>query len=452
METKKLGKILAVLCIVAICLISFVGIFITKQGQMKNVLPEYRLGMNLTGGRVARFQVSDKTQDIIYDAEGKVTEEGTNEDGSLKEGYRKETKPVNAEEILNIGNYRKAKKIMETRLKSMGISEYLVKLNEQTGELFIELPEDTKTDQTLSSLTYVGKFEIKDSDTEEVLLDNKDVKHASVVYGSTSSGTAVYLSVEFGKEGKQKLEDITKTYISSTDEEGNTVTKNVSIELDGDSLIKTYFGETISTGILQLSIGTASTSNEQISTYIEQASRVAGLIDSGAMPVVYELEENNFISNANNMVVVTGIMMIALVASIIGFIYWMVRYRKNGIFAVISYVGLVAVILLVVRYTNVVISLEAIVAMISILLANYAVLQYVLENLQKAQENKEEIIKETYQHYASILAPLFILGIVFTFVSWLPIASIGMVLFWGMTALALYDYISMKFLFDEVEK
>ena len=229
METRKLGKILMVLCIIAICLISFIGIFANKQGQMKNILPEYRLGMNLTGGRVARFQVSEKTEDTIYDAEGKVTEEGTNEDGSLKEGYRKETNPVNAEEVLTNSNYRKAKKIMETRLKSMGISEYVVNLNEQTGEMLIEIPEDTKTDQTLSSLTYVGKFEIKDNDTKEVLLDNKDVKRASVVYGSTSSGTAVYLSVEFGKEGKQKLEDITKTYISKTDEEGNTVTKNVSI-------------------------------------------------------------------------------------------------------------------------------------------------------------------------------------------------------------------------------
>ena len=452
METRKLGKILMVLCVIAICLISFVGILVSKQGQMKNVLPEYRLGMNLTGGRVSKFKISEKTEDTIYDAEGKVTNEGTNEDGSLKEGYRKETKPVNAEDCLNIDNYQKAKKVMENRLKSMGISEYLVKLNEQTGEMLIEIPEDMKTDQTLSSLTYVGKFEIKDNDTKEVLLDNKDVKRASVVYGSTSSGTAVYLSVEFGKEGKQKLEDITKTYISKTDEEGNTVTKNVSIELDGDSLITTYFGETISTGILQLSIGTASTSNEQITTYIEQASRVAGLVDSGAMPIVYELEENNFISNKDNMVIVKAIMMILIVTVMIGLIYWIVKYKMNGLFAAISYIGLLAIVLLVLRYANVVIAFEALVAVISIFVANYAVLQYILGKLQKTQETKEEIIKETYKHFASIFAPLFILGIVFTFVSWLPIASIGMILFWGLTALAIYDYMSMKFLFDEVEK
>ncbi|MCI9000241.1 MAG: hypothetical protein HFJ26_04815 [Clostridia bacterium] len=452
METRKLGKILMVLCVIAICLISFVGILVSKQGQMKNVLPEYRLGMNLTGGRVSKFKISEKTEDTIYDAEGKVTNEGTNEDGSLKEGYRKETKPVNAEDCLNIDNYQKAKKVMENRLKSMGISEYLVKLNEQTGEMLIEIPEDMKTDQTLSSLTYVGKFEIKDNDTKEVLLDNKDVKRASVVYGSTSSGTAVYLSVEFGKEGKQKLEDITKTYISKTDEEGNTVTKNVSIELDGDSLITTYFGETISTGILQLSIGTASTSNEQITTYIEQASRVAGLVDSGAMPIVYELEENNFISNKDNMVIVKAIMMVLFVTVMIGLIYWIVKYKMNGLFAAISYIGLLAIVLLVLRYANVVIAFEALVAVISIFVANYAVLQYILGKLQKTQETKEEIIKETYKHFASIFAPLFILGIVFTFVSWLPIASIGMILFWGLTALAIYDYMSMKFLFDEVEK
>ena len=170
------------------------------------------------------------------------------------------------------------------------------------------------------------------------------------------------------------------------------------------------------------------------------------------MPIVYELEENNFISNKDNMVIVKAIMMILIVTVMIGLIYWIVKYKMNGLFAAISYIGLLAIVLLVLRYANVVIAFEALVAVISIFVANYAVLQYVLGKLQKTQENKEEIIKETYKHFASIFAPLFILGIVFTFVSWLPIASIGMILFWGLTALAIYDYMSMKFLLDEVEK
>ena len=72
MKNIKLEKILTILIIIAICLISFVGIFVMEQGRMKSILPEYSLGMNLTGARVAKFKVSEKTNEIIYNAEGNV--------------------------------------------------------------------------------------------------------------------------------------------------------------------------------------------------------------------------------------------------------------------------------------------------------------------------------------------------------------------------------------------
>lgn len=451
MKKSKLVKVLTVLVIIAICLISFAGILIRKQGKMENILPEYQFGMNLSGARVAKFTVSDETKEIIYDAEGKVSTDGENDDGTLKDGYTKENKPVNGEEALTQENYQIAKKIMENRLKSIGVSEYKVRLNHENGEMIVEIPENTYTDEVISNLTYVGKFEIKDSDTGEVLLDNSKIKKASAVYGSTETGTAVYLSIEFNKEGKQKLEEVTKIYISSTDEEGNAVTKNIKIELDGETMLETYFGETISTGILQLSIGSASTSNEEISNYIHQASQVAGLIDNGVMPIEYELGENNYISAIRYEMLEKVILGIIFGLLIISFIYWIIRYKANGVFAVISSIGLIAISLLVIRYTNVVISLEAIIAIISVLVSNYFVLQYALKQFTKGEKSKVEIIKQTYKRYASILFPLLIIAIVFTFTTWLPAASIGMILFWGMMTLAIYDYIIMKLLFEVKE-
>lgn len=454
MKESKLKKGLTILIIIAICLISFFGIFVNKQGQMKNILPEFRLGMNLEGRRVVGFSVSDKTEEIVYDASGNVTTEGKNEDGSLKEGYTKENKPVNAEELKNENNYKTVKRVMENRLKNMGVSEYIIRLDNNNGDIVIELPEDANTDRVLSDLTYVGKFEIKDSDTDEVLIDHQEVKSAYCTYGSTSTGTAVYLNIEFKEDGKRKLEDITKTYISSKDEEGKTITKNVSIELDGESILETYFGETITTGILPLSIGSATTSSETITSYIEQASEIAGLITAGTMPISYQLEENNYISqNMDNLTikVLIGIIMALL---IVVFIYWVVRYKINGIFAVVSYLGFIAITLLVIRYTNVVLAIEALAAMISLLVATYMVLEYTLKQFTKKDANKLDIIKETYKHYASTLCPFVIIAVVFTFINWLPISSIGMVLFWGMTILVLYYYVIVKVLFDiqEVKK
>lgn len=452
MKKSKLGKVLTVLVIIAICLISFGGILVKKQGQMQNLLPDYNLGMNLSGARVAKFVVSDETQEIIYDAEGNVATDGKNEDGSLKEGYTKQEKKVNSEEILNEENYAQAKNIIEKRLKKMGVSEFNVRQNSKTGEMIIEIPEDTYTDEVIGNLTYAGKFEIKDSQTDEVLIDNKNIKASSAVYGSTETGTAVYLSIEFNKEGKQKLEEITKTYISSTDEEGNDTTKKISIELDDETMLETYFGETITTGILQLSIGSPSTSNEEVASYIKQANMVASLIDSGDMKIHYELEENNYISAPIDNLIAKSIFGIILVILVVGFIYWIVRYKLNGIFAVISYIGMIATSLLAIRYANVTISIEAIVSLVSILVANYFFMQYVLKELVKGEENKTEIIKQAYKRYASILCPLLIVAVVFTFTTWLPITSIGMTLFWGMFVATIYNYIVIKLLLDRKEK
>lgn len=448
---SKLLKGLTVLVIIAICLISFCGIYVKKQGRMTNVMPEYSLGMNLSGARVAKFKISDKTEEIIHDAEGNVTTDGTNEDGTLKEGYTKESKPVNSEELLNEKNYEIAKRIMQNRLNNMGISEYDLRLNYNNGEIIVALPEDSNTDMAIANLSYLGKFEIKDSNTDEVLMSNNDIKNATAVYGSTNAGTAVYLSIEFNKEGKQKLEDITRKYISSKDEEGNDTTNKISIKLDDENLLETYFDEPITTGSLELSIGSASTSNEEISGYVKQANQIAGLIKNDVMKIKYELSENNYISKSIDNITIKVTVCVILAIQIIGFIYWGIKYKANGIFAIIGTCGLMAIVLLVVRYANVIISLEAITAIIGILVSNFLMVQYALRKFNKAEENKPEIIKETYKRYTSILLPLLIIAVVFTFINWLPIASIGMLLFWGMVILMLYNYITMSLLFDSKE-
>jgi preprotein translocase subunit SecD len=448
MKKSKLVKSLTILVIIVIALVSFAGILVKEQGTMTNVLKDYSLGMSLNGGRVAIFSVSDETEDVIYDADGNVTTDGEDEDGNLKEGYTKESVAINGEDVLNETNYNKVKKVMENRFDNMGVNEYTVKVNSKNGDIIVELPEDTYTDTIISDLTYTGKFEIKDNDTDEVLLNNDDLKEASVMYGSTTSGTVVYLNIEFNKDGAKKLQDVSNTYVESTDDDGNDTTKKISIELDDESLLTTYFDEEITTGILQLTIGSATTSSETLASYIEQANEVAGLIGSGVMPIEYELQENNYISPVINNTTLKVIICAIFVLVIITFIYWIAKFKVNGIFGAISTVGLVAIILLLVRYANVVISIESIVAGIAILISNFIVLQYALTKFAKGTENKKEIIKQTYKRYASILCPIYIMAIVFTFINWLSIASIGMILFWGMTSLALYNYIIMNLLFD----
>lgn len=448
MKKNTTLKILVILIIVALCLISFVGIYAKNQNRMENILPEFLLGMNLEGSRVVALAPDTSTKEVIYDSEGKVATDGKNDDGSLKEGYTKKDEPVNIQEVLTSDNFIKVKNIIDKRLEKIGVTEYQVRLNGENGQIVIELPEASDTDEVISNLTYVGKFEIVDADTKEVLIDNSMVKEAKAVYGSQTAGTSVYLSITFNKQGKEKLEEISKTYVKSTDEEGKETTKKVTIALDDDELTSTYFGETMANGVLQLAIGSASTDNTTISNYLKQASSIATLIDSGKLPVTYKVGDNHYVASSINPIMshFGTYLIVILVVTIFIFI---LRYKQKGILASLSLIGYVAIFLLALRYTNVVISLEAIVAMIAIFIANACLLDYLLK---REKQPIQTTIKQAYIRFCSILVPLLIVAVVFTFTEWLPITSIGMVMFWGLVIMLVYHYLITRTLLDNGEK
>lgn len=446
-------KILVVLIVIALCLISFIGIYTKKQNQSSNLVPNFLLGMNLKGARVATIIPDTSTKKVYYDAEGKKKTEGTDSEGKLKEGYTEKEEKVNKEEVLTSENYAKMKNIIEERLKGLGVEEYIVKADQTTGNMVIEIPEATNTDEVISNLTYVGKFEIQDSSTGEVLMDNTFVKSAKAVYNTADSGTKVYLSIEFNQEGKTKLEEISKTYIKSEDAEGKDTSKKVAIKIDDEDLVETYFGDTMSNGVLQLSIGSASTSADTINQYLKQASNIATLIDSGNTQVKYKLQDNRYMEAAIGDNILKIVVYVAIAILIAIAIYFIVKYRANGILAIISLTGFIATLFVVLRYTNVIISLESIVAIATVVIANVFFLRFLLNNSTKEVRNIKQVMQEAYIRYASILVPLLIIAITFAFTKWTPVASIGMVMFWGIAIMLVYHYlITRTLLLDTIAK
>ena len=136
---RKLKITFITLLIVLLALISFVGLFVQDTKFMKNILPEYKLGMDLEGHRAVTINVSDDTETVYYDADGNEVEEEA-------EGGTSEEVPVNSEENLTKENYEKTKQIIENRLKDLAISEYLIRLNEDNGSITVQMPEDDMTD------------------------------------------------------------------------------------------------------------------------------------------------------------------------------------------------------------------------------------------------------------------------------------------------------------------
>lgn len=445
---EKLKVILVILVIILISLVSFGGIFIQKTKFVKNIIPEYQLGMDLKGGRMITLEVNTSTNTIIRDKDGKVVEkEG--------EGTTKEEVPVNAKDSLTTENYKKTKEVIEKRLNEMQVPEYIIRNDEKNGNLYLQIPENSNTDLIAQYMAIRGAFTAVNDDGQ-VLLDNSHVKKAQVGYSTTEKGTNVYLTIQFNEQGKQIFKDITNTYVKTTDAEGKDTTKKITLKIDDTTILSTYFDSEISNGTLQMSIGGASANNATINGYIQEASNIAILLNSGNLPLTYTIEENRYVMSdiTKDMFYIPTIILVAIL--VIGIIFLVIKYKKNGIFASIALIGYIAILLLVLRYTNIVLTMEGIVAIIISATMNYIFTVYLL-NLLKNKEIKtvseaSQAFKEALIKTLFVFVPAAITSIVLCFAGWLPVYSFGMVSFWGLLLIVLYNLIITRTLLVDSKK
>lgn len=434
---KLIGKILTVIIIILLSLISFVGIYVQDKNAMKNIVPEYELGMDLYGSRNIVIKVDNSTETKTYDAEGNLVTDTENTENTTEV-----EEPVNAPEVLTSENYQNVKDILMQRLEYMNVSNYFIRLDEATGDINIEIPENSVTDYIAQYTITKGEFAIIDSETAEVLVTNQDLKETTVQYGATTSGTTVYLNIQFNDEGTEKLKNISNTYIKSEDAEGNDTTKKVKLTLDGESIIETYFEEEIPNGLIQLSIGT-STDTAQLQTYLQQASNIAIFLNTEAMPITYTMEVNRFVySDITKDTIETIITILVIVAALMA-IYMVIRFRKNGIMGVITNIGFVAILLLALRLGNVILTLNGIFAIIVAAVIEYLITMMILKEYNKNVD--EEIInmnlKALLKKITISIIPLVIMAITLALMPWEEIFSIGMVLFWAILIIIIYNLI-----------
>lgn len=463
MKTIKILTIISL--IVLISMIGFFGIYKQNKNQMSNVIKEHSYSMALNGTRTIKLQLSTNTTKIVKDNEGNIIE-GAKDEEIKEKGYTTEEIPNNKEEDKTVENYKKTKKIIENRLNYLKIEEYNVSLNEKTGEITIEIPEDSKADIIVSKLATTGKFEIIDTETKEVLLDNNNIKSSDVLYNTSTNGTTVYLEIAFNKEGKQILENISRNYvkIENTNTEENTVQnsntneatnsneetnqttetqteKTITMKIDGEEIMKTSFDEIITTGKIQLSVGTASKTTSTLQEYISQAQGVAIALDNGNLPLEYQIVRNQYILSDVTEKDLINVEIAILIASLVGIIVLIAKYKLNGLLAGFAYIGLLAIYVLLIKYTNVTISIESIFGIGVILVLNYIFTSMLLKNIDiKAKEKTvSKLTLETYKKFFNTILPICIISIVFCFVKWIPISSFGMILFWGIVIIVVYN-------------
>lgn len=428
MKNKNLLKMtLITVIIAALTIISFGGIYVSYKNTMKNIIPEYLLGKDLKGYRQIRLEAKVESVD-------------------------------NEEEKLS--DYQKSKEILGKRLDKFGVTDYNIRLNKNDGTISVELPENDYTDEAIYELMYQGKFEVLDSNTNEVLMTNDDLQRVLAGYGTNNSGyTSVYISFEFNKEGTEKLKNITNTYIKTTvstsenseNEEGQEdaenkteeMTKQILIKVDDEELIETYFEQEITNGIMQLSFGSNSNLTvDEMQERLESARNLAVLLDGGKLPIEYQVTGNTYIESDINQNQISIIIYVITLITAIGLVYLMVRYKNIGVKAAISIIGYIGVLLIALRIFNVEINISGIFATILSIILDFALIMNILKE-NKKENNMSKSVSNTLKKYAIILAPSIIIAIVFTMIG----ISFGTVLFWGIFINLLYNLSLTKVLF-----
>jgi len=428
---KNVKKLTIILTIVLLCLVSFIGIYVKKPGTVKNIVKDYELGMNLGGYREVRLSVADD-QEVTNDKVEQV------------------------------------KELLQKRLNQLGAKDYLLKTDYITGEIVIEIEETDNTDQIVADIYGAGNIKFVDSeDTSKIFMTNADIEEVSLKYSSSENGTGIYLDFDFTDEGAKMMEDLSsnayktvKTEEKTESTEGEETTEGttetttegeeateeevkqpkLTLMIDDTQLLSSSFDNPVTGGRLQLSLNAETTNADKIQQAVNTGMAISTILNNGPLPIKYELNSNTYIysdiSEEIKLVFVTIIGILILIALTI----LIIKYKVSGLLSSISYIGFIAVYLLILRYANVVISLEGVAGILVILITNYLLTQKLL-----TKESTLEAFKEMGIQSIPVIAVI----IAFSFINWTNIASFGMTMFWGIILITIYNFIVTKALLEK---
>lgn len=417
-KTKPLIILAYVIIILLISLVSFGGIYVKDKNKMSNVIRDYILGTDLGASRNIVIKVDEENEELL-------TEE----------------------------NYAKARDIVVSRLKYMKLDYYEMKFDESTGTICLDVPENSRADYAAQYSVTKGEFKIEDNDTKELLLSKADVKEAKVQYQTTESGTTVVLNIEFNKDGAEKLRNISNTYVQSTDSEGKDTTKKIKMSLDDTTIMTTYFAQEMTDGQMQVSLGTSSDS-EQIQNRITQATNIAVFLNTDTMPLTYKIDVNKSVYSS----LTDNVLKIAIIVSVVIFalllVYMIIKYKKEALLAVVTNIGFVAILLLIIRYTNVDITLTGLITIPISIIIQYVFLMNILKVKTEKIDNDSKVqrVKETIRNGIEKLIPVAVIAVVFALTKWETVYSAGMLLFWEIAVLILYNLSTLKIMFLKNEQ
>lgn len=438
-SSKKLKLTLMILICALIILIGFVGIYLKKGNSYKNILPNYELTSDLKGSTILELEVDDSTETIYYDKDGnEVDSSDVTEDN--EDDYTKEEVPVNTEENLTKENYEKVIDIMKQRLSFLKADQYKLDLDKKSGKIILTF-EDDYPDDIKSFIKMEGKLEFVDSTTEDVILSHNDFSKAEATYAALDDGSYnVYINLKLNKSGLEKINDIDKyktTETSEGEDETDTTENKAQLLFDGEEIAEVSYDKILlNNKTLRITIAESLTSNSTINSKLNTATIVSKFATMGKLPVTYTISAEEYINSsvANYLnYIVIGIAVICAIVSV----YLIIKYKTKGLLSVISFATNIALFLILIRVTDVQVSLNGLAGILGLIVLNTILVNNMLKNINNNDKTFSENIKRAYINSINAFVIMLIVLVVFAFSGMTVINSMGLLIFWGWLVVAL---------------
>lgn len=455
MKRKTIMTIAIIVILVCLMFIACYGVALKdKNKEVKKIIPDFKMGMEFTTARRITATINDGIMSqTIYDAEGnEVTEKEEGVEYTEENGYRIEEEKINPDSIRTLENYRIAEEKIREKLEKIGVAQYEISLNEENGEMIVDIPEYADTETLLSALQSQGTLMFFDTSTFETVFDNTYVKDSSVVTRQGDLQIGVFLQIELTDEGKAKIKELTQTNNTDTatnqtqENETNSETttgKDVLIILNGMLLGNTEVSNIVYEDTIMIPFGVSS-NTEEINAAVRQAQIESIVLNAGMTPISYSFTDETIQSTiqVNTVLWCIGI---AGAMAVLMLVFLVFKFKAKGFISFYLQLGYMAVLLLVVRLTQVILTVEGIAGLIVAFILNYIFNYIVLKNLKE-----NDMYKKSNLSFLFTALPIYIISIIFTFSVNANVASFGTTIFWGFIITYIYNFIFSKFIYENI--
>lgn len=346
MKTKGKSSALFILCTLAIILFAFVG---------------YK------GAEVAGWRIKPFSETIT---------KGLDLQGGVSVVMEIQDEEVSKEDL------EKTKEQLSLRVNKIGVAETVVS-TEGDRRIRIDIPAQVDSGEIVESLGKTGELTFK-SPNGDIILTGQDVSKATAT--SDENGLP-QVALELNEEGTKKFADATKEYLG----------QSISVNMDDEVLTNPTVNSVITNGSAVIT-GSKSA---------DDAKRLAGLINAGALPVTVKAASVKTVGAQLGEEALPNALKAALVGIGLIFVFMIIYYRVPGAIACLALTLFIALILFLFGEIGVTLTLPGIAGVLLTIGmavdANVLIFERIREELKKGVSIRSAVEKGFENATSSIM-------------------------------------------------